>query len=549
MRRSQLSRDSLRRSGDSSGSGGNCDCEANWPLGKVRYYAIDPVAGDDTNFGYVEEDPGFVWPDSTALDAVALKTYEEFYTRIPKQGALRRAVLLIKGNASSQVTVYKKDGTTIDDLQVYGIAGYRYLAIRASNFTNSPEDRVNLAGYLVHAGPNIGFTFTVQSYANNVVTVAAGTIPTGTTLVGAKVQFVTGSRTLESFQIQRVLSSTQFVLCRVSTALSAGDEFLIQRPSVRMGAYMPTITSPAFTPASLLAVGFVTAGLHFVNPARSVILETAQWSFLQFAAAQFFYGAGAGGALLGGVYRSEDLSTNILGRHCAHFEVGPAFRQQQGPLQAITAIGNTQLSDFDGAPLAGWGIHGNLLLAGSSARLGLVGFTGRLGQASGGLSTFIGGALRVAGADLIVDTVTIGNAASPGAVRLEGNATVQIENTLNGGSNTGHGVVFSGRGNRLYVGTGNTLTASLGDVAMADGTTYTWAQAAEGMRDTLDNEIVSLSGRFAFAKPTPGTLMRGVVLSADPTSPANGDVWITDIAGTRSLCVRIAGTTYRSTLT
>ena len=39
------------------------------------------------------------------------------------------------------------------------------------------------------------------------------------------------------------------------------------------------------------------------------------------------------------------------------------------------------------------------------------------------------------------------------------------------------------------------------------------------------------------------------IFSSDPTILENGDVWVTDIGGTRELKVRIAGTTFSTTLT
>jgi hypothetical protein len=53
----------------------------------------------------------------------------------------------------------------------------------------------------------------------------------------------------------------------------------------------------------------------------------------------------------------------------------------------------------------------------------------------------------------------------------------------------------------------------------------------------------------AFIRKTAGTVGNFPVLGADPTNPVDGDVWITNIAGTRSLKVRIAGATYAVTLT
>lgn len=39
------------------------------------------------------------------------------------------------------------------------------------------------------------------------------------------------------------------------------------------------------------------------------------------------------------------------------------------------------------------------------------------------------------------------------------------------------------------------------------------------------------------------------ILTADPSSPTNGDLWITDISSVRKISVRIGGVTYSTTLT
>jgi hypothetical protein len=92
-----------------------------------------------------------------------------------------------------------------------------------------------------------------------------------------------------------------------------------------------------------------------------------------------------------------------------------------------------------------------------------------------------------------------------------------------------------------------TLTGALGDILFAGGVIKTFASlTTDFWQDAAGNVLQGTAG-MTITRITAGTMGNFPILAADPASPVNGDVWIKDAGGVRTLHARIAGATYTLT--
>jgi hypothetical protein len=137
---------------------------ASWDATVCRYYLVDYDGGDDANVGFVDAALGStITPTGTAL-----KTLEQLLTVIPKDGAGRNMVVLIKPRAAD-ATYKSKDGSTDSDLNLSFLTNFRKLVVRGStDLTNSVSDRLYVGGTIPTAGegPNGDKSWTCAGTCN-----------------------------------------------------------------------------------------------------------------------------------------------------------------------------------------------------------------------------------------------------------------------------------------------------------------------------------------------------------------------------------------------
>lgn len=541
---------------------------ASWPLTVCRYYFIDFVNGNDTgNIGYVDAAPGSTFTPAT-VQALALKTYERFLQILPVNGAGRTMCCLIRGSQSSLITMLKMDGVTADALSIGGYSNYYIAVTRPSDFTNNATDKVRCETMVALAGPNGDQTFTVSSYdpSTYVVTISAGALTTGTALAG-KFVIATGNVTAgaatQSVQIQRVLSSTTFELCAVSTTVGnrmvAGDTFRICGPSVAFASLMTGASNNS--PSRITGTGSSYGGLavvcfRFTSSCR--IFRGGFASFLGLESAVSVLLSGGIGATGSGGYIDESLTTVQTKLGLTAETIFSGYLTGGGLFQIIAKTGTSALFNMDAGATVVGAFHGALAIqatgswsggAGNSGGSGYAAILGRGSQTTSYARLYIGGSLDVSGS-VVCNGITFANATA-GCIRPCNSASVALFDCVDGGGNIGAGLdlVYLGIGARVRVGTNNTVTGSLGDVLLNGAPALTWAQVtAEGFCDTKGNIIISETNGGPYRKLTAGTMGNSVALAADPASPADGDFWVLDSGGVRQYCHRIAGTTYRTTL-
>lgn len=533
------------------------DGQADWDTTLCRYYLVDYTNGLDTNVGYIDAALAATLVPAT-LQALALKTFEELYERLAKSGASHTAAILVRGYATP-TTYYKKDGVTVDDINLIGVGGFKRFVLRGSDFTNTTADKLTVGTYVFLAGPNGDQSFTITNVSGNQITVAGG-LTTGTALAGRLVRFETGALAgVESLQIQRVIDASNFVVARVTGTLAIGATFTIRAPSIVVGSLLrgdSLAHSPSTTQGSLR--GLQTVGFSFstAGTVRSYLFESDTYITCTWAAAAILEQVG-GRAGFTTLYVDE-AGANIGLRGGPLFAGGLTTIGTDGTWDAVVVLVLTQF--FNIGPLftcraaSFLGSAGPLFNSGGSfTDQPAVANNAAIGSlsASGYATTYSSGALRLRGVCIGVNGVTIANAASPGAIQIQGQCTVSITNTFDGGGNIGYGVdVSTGTGSQItFIGT-NAVTGSLGDVKLIGIAALTWAQAnAEGFVDTSGNATLAAANGGPLKKLGIGTLANAPVLAADPAVVTNGDIWIKDTGGTRTLNVRIAGTTYATVLT
>lgn len=592
------------------GDGALVPTTANWPLTICRFYAVNYVSGVDTNKGYIDAAPGTVFTPAQ-LHAVAVKTIEQVQSMQPRQGAGRQMVTLIWGDkdAAAPIEYFRKDGTTRDWWDRSGYSGFVTNIVRASDFTNSSDDRLRMAGYIpaALAGPNDDSSWTVQSYAAPIVTNAAGSLPTFPSAEGAAVHWITGSQVAagQGGAVKYVRSSSTFEISTgVFTILVpvANDTYILTRPSVQIATVIGQDTN-ANVPQSALGTairvyGTVFGGLEhagfsplFTNSlafrANMEKITLVKCSFTGFSSARFTAGTmmQMHGAYLDEVGNNYNTCLAFHYRSPAALFGSVTFAGPSGsPGASIPGIAcvivNGDLAKNATINLEGVislaanpllqssAIHGVLLLDNilalqrSNTALGGIGG----GTAAGrllirGQSAIATGLVQVVGGVKSTLTfVAIGNAsASAICVSGIGNhislATVTQDTDVNAGYGLDLvGVVSAGSlnvsDNIITIGTGNTITGTLGDINLEAGDVRTWASISQGLV-TKNNTFVTVQNQTvpAFRRVTIDTLANAPVLAADPSAPADGDIWIKNTGGVRTLNVRIAGATYATVLT
>lgn len=545
---------------------------ADWDLTLVRYYFIDNDNGDDGNIGYIDAAAGTVFA-AGAGDAVALKTSEELRNRLPRIGAQRMVVVLYKPR-SDEGNYQNKAGT--DDYLDLGYLNYRHISFRGSNaFINDAEDKTELGGVTAFAGPNADDSWTVDSYNTSTaqLTVAAGVLPADGTIQGYKIRY-TGNVT------SGIADDGDMVTDRVDdTNLNAtgfvtpanGDTFFLHKPGVAFAAIRGRPGANGFTD-TLLSPGrdiLVIAGFNFTNTSPLTygigVGSALHANFLQFGA-QLNLGGTLG---VRRAYTSETASSsavncgirinNAIGGFSGFASDGGAIED----LECIAVIGGTRiiLSDFAKSKKTNVSILGASFVGSNELRLQNCGIPSSLDTTFGFSSLLLGGdstgqrplrvrsAIRIENTSVVVGNVSFASGGNGIDLTQGGGSAVAIAGAIVG-SVTGNLInVTATYKNRIRVPAASTISATVGGsfIAMAGGLTKARADLV-GQEYIDQNGNVVFDNLFTTKKLTAGTVGNYPVLAADPGSPADGDVWIKDTGGVRTLNARIGGVTYATVL-
>lgn len=539
---------------DTSGSGSGA-IVADWDLTLVRYYAVDPVFGIDTNKGYVDAAPGTVFATGV-IAAVALKTDAERARRMPRYGNGRMVkVLYAPGNY----------GAVQQDVR--GYVGYSYIFFNCSDFTNNLLDRVNFAGINdpTALGPNPDSSWTSNgAQVGYVITIAGVTpLPAQDVLAGLKVKYkgnATPSLANSGNMAIKRTGATTFEPAAGSAllALANNDDFWFQSPAAIFqsplfdgtGVNGPEIASYEgitvagfrYTNAIAPAAGSIECPINFVfcrfDGQASMQTRTMSYRFQlnyideTLVARNVFCGVDFRGVAI--------LSLGIgsaISACCFHAATNIIYTPNTngGLLNACYSLLRPDVQQCATGPYInsapGFGtqlpavFHASVLVAG-------IRFLG--GSAYGIFSIDTDGAANGItvvgdGATITVGTPTAGSGplgtCTTSALDLSAarGASVIIENT--------------------------TATGTVQDILMQGGLAKSFASlAADAWTDSQWNAVMG-SGGNTVRRVTAGTFANIPILGADPGAPTDGDVWITNIAGARNICARIAGFTYRSLLT
>ena len=525
----------------------------------TRFYFIDNEAGQDSNPGFIEAPDNFDFTTfGLAVAGAKIKSLEHLRAILQRDTdsiGIQNTCVLCKPR-SDDGNYLMMDGVTQDFLDE-GYTGN--IQFRASDLTNSANDQSDLAGVTDQVGPNGDGSWTVNAFAGFTVTNAAGVLPAEDTLAGLKIQWqgniTAGLRNQGNMVIARS-SNTQWDVATIAglSVPVANDTFFFKRPGVKVtkivngrtgGSFDPGTATVPYRPQPIVA-GFrftanvsegVASNLIFcrfdgtttLNPTGNTQLTSTGYpnpagTFIITVCGIDFRGVATIGSSKG--------STGASPSFCAFHATCTFFF-----LIGISAILNASYCL----------LQPSINNCGNAAQAGVNGVL--LGSSQGGNRP----TRLVAGAALLGCSIGIGAidmaGAATGLVITGDNSQIAIGASGLGPSGvvTGACVDLTGaRGARVSVTTfGGSGTP---DFNLAGPITRSFAQLQlDHFRDQNNNEIC-FSAKNTVKRLTAGTLANVAILGADPGAPLDGDIWITDIAAARKICVRIAGVTYRSTM-
>lgn len=495
---------------------------ADWAPTLTRYYFVNNTSGDDTRAGFIDAAHGFVWPDATAGNAVALRTLEEVWRRIPRCGNGRRLKILVLGNAAASSTykMLNKAGVQ-DSIDIRGFTplSWDWFGMQVSDFTNSNNDRTDFARRIALPGPNGDGSWTVSAYSGGTVTIGGATpLTLGSALCGRTLRWkgnVTAGLRNRTLSIVEVLTTTTAVLNASTSAggfPAPGDEFFIERPSVNVGfVYGAWGDMSASRTTAFGAVEFGSPLCGFeINPdvadVRAVFLASSP---LQSCDIVWNHPSGftISTLLSGWCWNAPyiDEASNLwLTRGCIRIDsVGGVTFSGAGD-QAIQGGSNY---------IARWACTGpatvssvtNLAQFGSNAiafgRVQFIASSGPVrmedGRAVGGgtalaalrirNSTTVGALIR--GCAMSMAGMDISGSTSH-AIELLGTNTIELD-LVSGASNGGHGIsLASAVESKLLLRTSVSVTGTLGDI-LTSGGRLSYAQLAWLDFKDLSNTILA----------------------------------------------------------
>jgi len=545
---------------------------ADWALTGIRYYACDYINGSDSNVGYSDV-------SATAAGAVAVKTIEKMLSLVPRFGAGRAWVGLVRGNPSgASLTYYRPgSGTVVDDVDLRPFRDYRYYNVRTTrDFAGTVADKELLAPEIVLQGPNSDGSFTVAAGGTTSgISIAAGTLTALPGIAGYRVRFK-GVVTAGLANISRNIAynTTTALQFGETTAIAPaeGEQFFIERPGVIIdnffsGSGMGGGGGSGFTSTFQAHVaGFrclqTTLATAFVSGSDL----TVDLSFMEFhnrfscgyvqsvrVAHDYYDELGLSRVSGMGMRVTCNASPNMLiGASSAQFNI------THSAILKGTTTTNVAIIRCMGSAVIGGGCYMNIAVA-PLAGTGII-TIGNNGITQIRRAYFDGGAnVRVSSGVMWCnvrgcDFNNLGSAAAVLINTVQYGMLLFIDDCLSShGGNTGVVVSMSANGfySRVMFGlaVANNLAWTGADFLTVDGTITQANLNASQMIDSRQNIFLGASTGARLRRLTPGVDFNTPVLTADPASPMDGDEWTTNIGGVRSKCKRIGGVTYRTVLT
>lgn len=492
-----------------AGAGANTSIQADWELGVTRYYAVDNDSGDDFNVGY---------SDVSMADAgtKALKTWKRLAEILPPDGNGRDVAVALRRRPGGATWV-GADGVTPATLELMGKRGYLSFIVQGTgDFSNTLADQVDAGSVVAAAGPNADQSWTAAG---------GGTVSTFSAAAGAL------AGTLELFRVRwkgnmtpALANKTGAIHSRAGNQITvakdlpaapaAGDEFFIERP----GVVFDQVVLRYLDDVELIGIAAVNAAQGFRCWSCASLYLTfcegrgtsSQQTVLRcgyYVSAGFFFGVGF--RVEGGWW----------------LQAGDARADSSGTVPSVANQTAWLLSDCAYGDIGVGCVCLNKL---KLLRCGALAFT-------------------VGGDGYSRDLRVVGNAPSDGAVLVDessvdfahvgvdgvgkpafvftGARTVCKLASVYGlpGATSTYGVVLNASNGVFLVGSGVTVTGSLGDVLLADGAAIaTWADVAQSsVVDFAGNMLQSAAGQIAVSASR-ATNKDGGALAAGDVIRSNG---------------------------
>lgn len=270
MPRSQLGRNSMRRTGSAPGTSGSGVAQIKSVDGSVtvtpatgtgivdlsvasaaswsdkRTYCVSYDNGNDANTGFTDVQPNAAGFAAACL-AAAKKTFSEgLLPIIPTDGGGKELVISVQKRAAG-ANYLKQDGVTQDDWDTSALRNYRTRAfVATTDFSWDVTDRVALGAIVGSIGPNGDESWTAAGAGTvNTFTVdAAETLPAASTIKYMRIRFTPATATVAlRNHATTIYTSTAGLGGQIVTgedmpaAPAAGDTFWIERPGVRFATF------------------------------------------------------------------------------------------------------------------------------------------------------------------------------------------------------------------------------------------------------------------------------------------------------------------------
>jgi hypothetical protein len=507
--------------------------QANWTVGICRVYAVDDTNGNDTNVGYVDPASSSTADfaiASAAAGLVAKKTILAITNILPRVGAGRQAVVVIRARAGNA-----QYADALDFL--FGLSGYNAFCVYGTD-TNATASAVAFAGNtadLIYAGAQ------TMTGAN-----AAGYNPTGTPTtsivqcvlngggapgfaaepalpLGARIRFDSATTTVALRNICRtvkqVTGTDTLTVDSILPAVPAlADIFYLEIPGVLVKSSSVLCLPNASSQVQTAGIDFSTITGNWRNVNISMSFNhfrnshnciNGSLTFTNFYTHPVVGSPTVGGNIFDGaaggytscnviidssIFRTPNIA--IFNPLSCDIQVGSVFCKGLYIEGGGVSPGNNGVNSYVGRR-SGNGNNPRVLAPGTASAGVAAGIC-----LNGGRLTF-------------GDFLITGMGASP-AIAMIGECDVSFFGSNiplgpNGSTgNTGVGLdLTQAIGSRLYLpNSGTSVTGTVGDVKLSDGTTATWAALlVTGMSDRSGNRFIA-----AGAAPTSVVKFSGGIL-------------------------------------
>lgn len=539
LRQPGFSRVGFRRMASVAIAGAISAAQASWPVANVRWYAVDGTNGSDSNSGFSDV-------SSAAAGLSAVKTLAGLGAVLPRIGANRKVVIIIAA------------GTYTDGLQAFlaGLSGYAATfpivvgtvtnaTSGAVAFSGSVADKIQ-AGFVTSTGMNAPGYNPVAPFSQTdlkCLTVAAGApgFPSEATCpipMGHRIRFDANTTTaaLRNVAVNIIGISASDTLTLPNVVTGAGglpavpvgtDTFYIEMPGVIVGATFLAgsksegnqSVSQYFGAIQLVGISFTVtmefqAGtFRLAGCSASVGIAARIGSFVQLAfnyndetgtlrqVGSMLRTTGGGSSLTMNTVAGNDENTAMIAAGTVSILGGIQFHLSNGSF----VLNGLQLLNLHGDVTTGNPVapSANSTIGARSANnqspLRVRGVSGNATGSSAGVFIF--------GCQITLNRMDVASAGAFPAITVCGSNTIVVSTTLTGSAgNTDVGLDLTNSRNSVIMMWGlPTLTGTLGDVRLQDGTIITWATAAAG--------VVDVGGNILFSNSTPTYPLKATVVA------------------------------------